>query len=113
MNVTESMPAIFFGHGNPMNAVQSNQWTKAWATIGNTIPKPQAIVCVSAHWYLSATLVSGQERPRTIHDFGGFPRSLYEVQYPAPGDPKLAQRITDLLAPVSVHLDTRWGLDHG
>ena len=108
-----SMPAIFFGHGNPMNAVQSNGWTKAWATIGNTIPKPKAIVCVSAHWYLSATLVTAQDRPRTIHDFGGFPRELYEVKYPAPGDLKLANRVRDLLAPVSVELDTRGGLDHG
>jgi 4,5-DOPA dioxygenase extradiol len=113
MNMTNPMPAIFFGHGNPMNAVQSNQWTKAWATIGNTIPKPKSIVCVSAHWYLSATLVGGQEQPRTIHDFGGFPRELYEIKYPARGDPELANRVRDLLAPISVELDTRWGLDHG
>lgn len=111
--MTNPMPAIFFGHGNPMNAVQSNQWTKAWATIGNTIPKPKSIVCVSAHWYLSATLVGGQEQPRTIHDFGGFPRELYEIKYPARGDPELANRVRDLLAPISVELDTRWGLDHG
>ena len=107
------MPAIFFGHGNPMNAIESNAWTKGWADIGNRIPAPKAIVCVSAHWYLSATLVTAQERPRTIHDFGGFPRELHEVKYPAPGDPKLASRVRDLLAPVSVELDTRWGLDHG
>jgi 4,5-DOPA dioxygenase extradiol len=107
------MPAIFFGHGNPMNALQSNAWTNAWAAIGNSLPKPKAIVCVSAHWYLPATLVSAQERPRTIHDFGGFPRELYEIQYPAPGAPELASRIKDLLAPASVELDTRWGLDHG
>lgn len=111
--MTNPMPAIFFGHGSPMNAVQSNQWTKAWATIGNTIPKPKSIVCVSAHWYLSATLVGGQEQPRTIHDFGGFPRELYEIKYPARGDPELANRVRDLLAPISVELDTRWGLDHG
>jgi 4,5-DOPA dioxygenase extradiol len=107
------MPAIFFGHGNPMNALQSNAWTNAWAAIGNSLPKPKAIVCVSAHWYLPATLVSAQERPRTIHDFGGFPRELYEIKYPAAGAPELASRIKDLLAPVSVELDTRWGLDHG
>lgn len=107
------MPAIFFGHGNPMNALQSNAWTKAWASIGDGVPKPKSIVCVSAHWYLSATLVTAQERPRTIHDFGGFPRELYEVKYPAPGDPELANHVMDLLAPVSVGLDNRWGLDHG
>jgi 4,5-DOPA dioxygenase extradiol len=107
------MPAIFFGHGNPMNALQSNEWTNAWAEIGNSIPKPKAIVCVSAHWYLPATLVTAQDQPRTIHDFGGFPRELYEINYPAPGNAELAGRIKDLLAPVAAGLDTRWGLDHG
>src|ERR1044072_6242266 len=111
--MTEAMPAIFFGHGNPMSALQSNAWTKAWAAIGNGIPRPKSIVCVSAHWYLSATLVTAQERPRTIHDCGGFPRELYEIKYSAPGDPELANHVRDLLAPVSVELDTRWGLDHG
>ena len=111
--MTKPMPAIFFGHGNPMNAIQSNAWTKGWSVIGNSIPKPQAIVCISAHWYLPATLVTAQEQPRTIHDFGGFPRELYEVRYPAPGDPELANHVMDLLAPVSVGLDNRWGLDHG
>jgi 4,5-DOPA dioxygenase extradiol len=110
---TERMPAIFFGHGNPMNALQSNAWTESWAAIGNSIPRPKAIVCVSAHWYMPATLVTATERPRTIHDFGGFPRELYEVEYPAPGLPELAAHIRDLLAPVSVGLDNRWGLDHG
>ena len=107
------LPAIFFGHGNPMNALQNNAWTNAWAAIGKSLPKPKAIVCVSAHWYLPATLVTAQERPRTIHDFGGFPRELYAVKYPAPGAPELAQRIKDLLSPISVELDTQWGLDHG
>lgn len=107
------MPAVFFGHGNPMNALQSNAWTEAWAAIGKSIPKPKAIVCVSAHWYLQATLVTAMERPRTIHDFGGFPRELYEVDYPAPGDPKLAGHVRNLLASVPVGLDNRWGLDHG
>jgi 4,5-DOPA dioxygenase extradiol len=107
------MPAIFFGHGNPLNALQVNAWTEGWAALGRSIPRPKAVVCVSAHWYLPATLVTAQERPRTIHDFGGFPRELYEVQYPAPGDPALAGRVRDLLAPVPVGLDERWGLDHG
>jgi 4,5-DOPA dioxygenase extradiol len=107
------MPAIFFGHGNPLNALQSNAWTEGWAAIGNRLPRPKAILCVSAHWYLPATLVTAAERPRTIHDFGGFPRELYEVKYPAPGDPELAAHVRDLLAPVSAGLDNRWGLDHG
>jgi 4,5-DOPA dioxygenase extradiol len=111
--MADVMPAIFFGHGNPMNALQTNAWTNGWATIGNSIPKPKAILCISAHWYLPATLVTAQEQPRTIHDFGGFPRELYQIQYPAPGDPQLASRVKDLLAPVSAGLDARWGLDHG
>src|SRR6476661_4614522 len=93
------MPAIFFGHGNPMNALQRNAWTEAWAEIGATIPRPKAILCISAHWYLPATLVTGVDRPRTIHDFGGFPRPLYEMRYPAPGDVTLARRVQQLLAP--------------
>src|SRR5437764_8148999 len=100
------MPAIFFGHGNPMNAIEKNAYTEAWARIGTTIPKPKAIVMVSAHWYLPATLVTAMEKPRTIHDFGGFPRALYEVSYPAPGDPALARRL-------QFGLDDHWGLDHG
>ena len=111
--MADVMPAIFFGHGNPMNAIQNNAWTNAWAAVGKSIPKPKAIVCVSAHWYLPATLVTGQEQPRTIHDFGGFPRELYQINYPAPGNPQLATRVKDLVAPVSAELDTRWGLDHG
>src|SRR5438874_12880818 len=100
------MPAIFFGHGNPMNAIERNAYTEAWAKIGKTIPKPKAIVAISAHWYLPATLVTAMEKPRTIHDFGGFPRALYEVSYPAPGDPALARRL-------QFELDDDWGLDHG
>jgi len=111
--MSKPMPAVFFGHGNPMNALDRNEYTEGWSRIGSQLPRPKAILCVSAHWYLSATLVTAQERPRTIHDFGGFPRELHEVEYPAPGDPELAHRVKDLLAPVSVGLDTRWGLDHG
>jgi 4,5-DOPA dioxygenase extradiol len=111
--MTEVMPAIFFGHGNPMNALLSNEYTNSWAALGRSLPRPRAVLCVSAHWYLPATLVTAMPVPRTIHDFGGFPRELYEVEYPAPGDPALAELIREMLAPVSVGLDSRWGLDHG
>jgi 4,5-DOPA dioxygenase extradiol len=111
--MANTTPAIFFGHGNPMNALQRNDWTEAWSNIGKTISRPRAILCVSAHWYLPATRVTAMKAPRTIHDFGGFPRELYQVQYPAPGDPQLARRIQKLLAPLRVELDESWGLDHG
>lgn len=104
------MPAIFFGHGNPMNAIESNAYTEAWLRIGRELPRPEAIVCVSAHWYLPATLVTAGERPRTIHDFGGFPRRLFEVQYPAPGSRRLVERLQKL---VNAESNTEWGLDHG
>jgi 4,5-DOPA dioxygenase extradiol len=107
------MPAIFFGHGNPMNAVAENPYTAAWARMGQEIPRPKAIVCISAHWYINQTGVTITTSPRTIHDFGGFPRELYQVQYPAPGDPGLAHRVQTLLAPLPVDLDESWGLDHG
>lgn len=109
----ELMPAIFFGHGNPLNALQQNDWTRAWAIIGTTVPRPRAVVCVSAHWYLPGTLVTANPQPRTIHDFGGFPKELYQVQYRAPGAPDLARQIQHLLAPLAVELDLAWGLDHG
>ena len=108
------MPAIFFGHGNPMNALAKNTWTARWAAIGKEIPRPRAVLCISAHWYLPSTLVTGMTQPRTIHDFGGFPRELNQFAYPAPGDPELARRIQQLLAPTIVGWDeTHWGLDHG
>ncbi|HVF91810.1 MAG TPA: 4,5-DOPA dioxygenase extradiol [Blastocatellia bacterium] len=111
--MAKPMPAIFFGHGNPMNALMVNEYTKGWAAMGEEIPRPRAVLCVSAHWYIPGTFVTAMPAPRTIHDFGGFPRQLYEVTYPAPGDPALALRVRDLLAPIPVVLDERWGLDHG
>jgi 4,5-DOPA dioxygenase extradiol len=107
------LPAIFFGHGNPMNALLDNAYTKAWAAAGAAVPKPRAILCISAHWFVPETGVTISTAPRTIHDFGGFPRALYEVAYPAPGDPELARRVQQMLAPLPVTLDDRWGLDHG
>ena len=107
------MPAVFFGHGNPMNALQKNAWTSAWAALGAALPRPKAILSVSAHWYLPATAVTAISRPRTIHDFGGFPPELYQVQYAAPGSAELAARVAQLLAPLEVAMDRSWGLDHG
>jgi 4,5-DOPA dioxygenase extradiol len=106
-------PATFFGHGNPMNAVTTNEYTRGWRRIGERIPRPRAILAVSAHWYVPGTAVTIGAAPRTIHDFGGFPRELYQVRYPAPGDPDLARRVREMLAPVPVRLDDSWGLDHG
>jgi 4,5-DOPA dioxygenase extradiol len=107
------MPAVFFGHGNPMNAVESNAFTAAWAAIGRTLPRPAAIVSVSAHWYVPLTAVTAVDAPRTIHVFGGFPRPLYEVEYPAPGAHHVAEEVCKLLDPVAVQMDESWGLDHG
>jgi 4,5-DOPA dioxygenase extradiol len=107
------MPAVFFGHGNPLNALFENDYTGGWARIGEQVPRPKAVLCVSAHWYFPATAVTHSAKPRTIHDFGGFPEELYQVEYPAPGSPELAGRVRDMLAPTPVELDERWGLDHG
>jgi 4,5-DOPA dioxygenase extradiol len=110
---TGRMPAVFFGHGNPMNALANNQYTQAWRQIGAELPRPKAVLAVSAHWFVPGTMVTAMRAPRTIHDFGGFPPALYDVQYPAPGDPTLAGRVQELLAPTSVRRDEGWGIDHG
>lgn len=107
------MPAIFFGHGNPMNALYQNPYTQAWRELGQIIPKPKAILCISAHWYVPGTAVTFDQQPRTIHDFGGFPKELYQVHYPAPGNQELASEVQKMLAPLKVDLDYDWGLDHG
>ncbi len=106
-------PAIFFGHGNPMNAIQHNNYTEAWRMLGLSLGKPRAIIMISAHWFVPEVAVTINIAPSTIHDFGGFPHELFQVQYPALGDPELARRVQQLLTPVSVKLDDTWGLDHG
>ncbi len=110
---TGRMPALFIGHGSPMNAIEANAFSRAWRSLGPALPKPAAILCVSAHWETRGTQVTAMARPRTIHDFGGFPRELYEVQYPALGDAALAQEVTQMLRLSPAALDQRWGLDHG
>jgi 4,5-DOPA dioxygenase extradiol len=112
MTVDKRMPAVFIGHGSPMNAISDNRFTRAWKSLGESLPRPRAILAVSAHWYRNGTAVTATAKPRTIHDFGGFPAKLYEIEYPAPGDPDLATDIIELLSPMPVSADTAWGLDH-
>jgi 4,5-DOPA dioxygenase extradiol len=110
---TERMPVLFLGHGSPMNAIEENEFVQGWREIGKTLPKPNAVLCVSAHWETKGTCVTAMDNPKTIHDFGGFPKELYEVQYPAPGSPELAKETKSIIKKTEIGLDDKWGLDHG
>lgn len=109
----EKLPVLFIGHGSPMNGIEDNEFTRTWAKFGNEIPKPKAVLVISAHWLTNGTQVTAMENPSTIHDFGGFPQALFEVQYPAKGSPELAKATSNLVTSTNVGLNHDWGLDHG
>jgi len=113
LKTTKKMPVLFLGHGSPMNAIEENEFVNGFRDIGKEIPKPNAILCISAHWETRGTFVTAMENPKTIHDFDGFPEELFAVQYPAPGSPKLAKEIKGIMKRTNVCLDEEWGLDHG
>lgn len=110
---TETMPVLFLGHGSPMNAIEENRFAQGWRMLGASIPKPKAILCISAHWLTRGTFVTAMEKPRTIHDFGGFPQALFDVQYPAPGSLLLAAETKIAITTTPIGFDHEWGLDHG
>jgi 4,5-DOPA dioxygenase extradiol len=110
---TDRMPVLFLGHGSPMNAIEENEFVTGWREAVKTLPKPNAILCISAHWETRGTYVTSMENPATIHDFGGFPKELFDVQYPAPGSPDLAMETKNMIKKAIVGLDNNWGLDHG
>ncbi len=110
---TERMPVLFLGHGSPMNAIEENEFVAGFREIEKTIPRPNAVLCISAHWETKGTFVTAMQNPKTIHDFGGFSRELFEVQYPAPGSPELAGEVKKLVSKTDIGLDEKWGLDHG
>lgn len=109
---SQKMPVLFLGHGSPMNAIEENQFVQGFRNVAKEIPKPNAILCISAHWFTCGTKVTAMDMPKTIHDFGGFPQALFDVQYPAPGNPELAHEVAEILNPI-VEEDHNWGLDHG
>ena len=109
----ERLPVLFLGHGSPMNGIEDNEFSREWRALGRALPRPKALLVVSAHWLTEGTAVTAMERPRTIHDFGGFPQELYEVEYPAPGSPALAAAVREAIPDPQVGLDRDWGLDHG
>lgn len=113
MDNTDKMPVLFLGHGSPMNAIEDNEFVRGFKQLGNELVRPNAILCISAHWETKGTFVTAMEHPKTIHDFGGFPQALFDVQYPAPGSPELAQTTKGLITKTEVGLDDKWGLDHG
>jgi 4,5-DOPA dioxygenase extradiol len=110
---TEKMPVLFLGHGSPMNAIEENEFVSGFRNAGKTLPKPNAILCISAHWETKGTFVTAMDKPTTIHDFGGFPQALFDVQYPAPGSPELAKQTKDVIKKTEVGFDYNWGFDHG